>query len=228
MADSQTVPPPVLYKYCPHDRVDILKNRQLAFSRRSALNDVFEMQPHVDLQYPGTTTSREEDNRIVNGTLEGIIVLCLSDAWDNIPMWSYYAEAHKGFVIGLDSAHEFCSNLEPVTYSQDYPVVDLESGFSRAIFHKFEQWKHEREWRSFRMFAFDSKEYLQPKGRDGVYLYDFPPGLVREVVLGHRMCAKTKSELRTSLCTPEYRHVCVYQAAPDDRAWRLVRQPVKW
>ena len=69
------------------------------------------MQPLVDLQYPGTTTSRKDDYRIADGTLENIIVLCLSDAWDTIPMWSYYAEAHKGFVIGLDSAHEFYSNL---------------------------------------------------------------------------------------------------------------------
>jgi hypothetical protein len=225
MGDSPIVPPPVLYKYCPHERVDILRNRQIAFSRRSALNDVFEMRPFVDLQYPGTTTSREDDDRIVSGALEDIVVLCLSDAWDNIPMWSYYAEAHKGFVIGLDSGPEFCSNLGPVTYTRDYPVVDLDSGFRRAIFHKSEQWRHEREWRSFR---FDNKEYSNPGNHHDVHLCHFQPDLIREVVLGHRMDDKTRSELRMSLCTAEYQHVRVYQAAPDDHTWRLVRQPAKW
>jgi hypothetical protein len=228
MVDSPVVRPPVLYKYCPPERADMLKSRQIAFSSRLALNDIFEMRALVDLQYPGTTTSREDDDRIVSGALENIIVLCLSDAWDNIPMWSYYAGAHTGFVIGLDSAPEFCSNLGPVTYSLDYPVVDFESGFNRPIFHKSEQWKHEREWRSFRMLAFNGKEYSHPENNHDVYLDHFSPDLVREVFLGHRMTADTRRTLCASLCTPEYQHVCVYEAAPDDHAWRLVRRPVKW
>ena len=97
----------ILYKYCPPERASILHEHKIAYSHRSALNDVFEMQPSVQLQFSGKLTSPANDRKIVHETLDSALVLCLSETWDNIPMWSYYADGHKGFVIGLAAGHGF-------------------------------------------------------------------------------------------------------------------------
>jgi hypothetical protein len=34
-------------------------------------------------------------------------VLCLSERWDSLLMWSHYSNSHKGFVIGLRTEHDF-------------------------------------------------------------------------------------------------------------------------
>jgi hypothetical protein len=42
-------------------------------------------------------------------------------------MWSYYADAHQGFVIGFNARHNFFEELTlaPVYYSTQYPTVRL-------------------------------------------------------------------------------------------------------
>ena len=219
----------ILYKYCPPERASILHEHKIAYSHRSAINDVFEMQPSVQLQFSGKLTSPANDRKIVHETLDSALVLCLSETWDNIPMWSYYADGHKGFVIGLAAGHGFFngSRARPVTYCAEYLVVNHKAGFEAAIFNKFEQWKHEREWRSLRVLDHDDAEYSQTDNNNGAYLYKFAPELVKEVVLGCRIENTTRTDLCTSLSVSEYQHVSVYEAKPDDGNWKLVRRLTK-
>jgi hypothetical protein len=223
----QSPVPEVLYKYCPHERVDVLQNRKIAFTRGQALNDIFEMQPNASLQFPGSTTSPEEEERLVRETLEEAFILCLSDSWHNIPLWSYYAEGHGGFVIGLASAHPFFADLtlDRVQYEENYPVVDHKSGFFKAVFHKFKGWRHEQEWRCFHVPSEDGVEFSE-HGPD-VYLYGFDPALICEVILGNRIITEHRCEILGALRLAEYGHVKVYDAVPDRHAWKLQRQPCK-
>src|SRR3982751_4501322 len=41
------LPPPRLYKYCASDRRDFFQTRRLRFSQPGALNDPFELRPHI-------------------------------------------------------------------------------------------------------------------------------------------------------------------------------------
>ena len=158
---KENIPPPVLYKYCRGERDDILHGCSVRFTQGSELDDIFEMRPLIAFdvdayaagrravaeRYPGVlevpAVTAEEHHRLVDETLQEVLVLSLSSAWDIVPMWSYYAECHRGFAIGFDSSSElFCQeSLAPVVYSAEYPTSGDE--FQQAIFTKYHQWKHE-------------------------------------------------------------------------------------
>jgi len=92
-------------------------------------------------------------------------VVSLSDTPTNPLMWSYYAEEHRGFVLGFDSdSPPFkappegtqllgrCHRVNYVLFKPPWPgsafTADSEVEFLRLmLLVKSIQWQHEREWR---------------------------------------------------------------------------------
>ena len=86
-------------------------------------------------------------------------VASFSEVWDSIPMWSYYANSHKGVCIKYNfnllnkediTNKNILQSLQKVWYSDNRPIDDkaLYSPFVKGI-----DWAHEREWRLFRDFG---------------------------------------------------------------------------
>lgn len=53
-------------------------------------------------------------------------ILCLSEACDNLPMWSHYSDSHKGVVLELQSISNLDSPwlmAQPVVYQDSPPVL---------------------------------------------------------------------------------------------------------
>jgi len=81
-------------------------------------------------------------------------VFCLCEKNDNYLLWSYYANAHKGFCVGLNSKNlvvETVSSIAPVAYSDTIPRIDIFEHPSLA-FRKLTEtkaifWQHENEYR---------------------------------------------------------------------------------
>jgi hypothetical protein len=232
--------PRALYKYCGPDRMDVLRNRCIRFTQRQYLNDIYEMRPtvvfdegayttargklantHPEIRDIPVTTSAEHENA-VDSTLQRALVLSLSSEWDIIPMWSYYADSHKGFVIGFNIADPFLAkSTRPVTYTTTFPVMD--NNFEPAIYHKFEQWKHEHEWRSLRVLEHDFPDQTLC---DDTHLFRFSPDAIIEVILGNRMNEDHKCQILENLKDPAYGHVEVFEAVPDSNAWALQRKRI--
>lgn len=83
-------------------------------------------------------------------------VACFSETWESIPMWSYYANAHKGVCLKYDfklldnsniTYKNICSSLQKVWYSEQR-YKDDKGMFTPFV--KSLQWAHEQEWRLFR------------------------------------------------------------------------------
>lgn len=83
-------------------------------------------------------------------------VACFSETWESIPMWSYYADSHKGVCIKYDFSlldasdsrfEKIIPSLHKVWYSEQR-FADAKDTF--APFVKSLQWAHEQEWRLFR------------------------------------------------------------------------------
>ena len=220
--------PNILYKYMGMERASIFACRRFAFTAHCLLNDIFEMRPKVSLNTSSLLARHDDETMIVHSTLDEAAVLCLSESWDIIPMWSYYAESHEGFGVGLSLASSFFSGREPipVSYCQEYPVVTLEAGFRDAVYTKFDQWQHEHEWRCLAVPSEDGQKYEHPVGKNGVYLAELEPDLIAEVILGHRIDNETERYILGPLKSSEYAHVQIYRAKPDPNAWRLTRQRV--
>ena len=110
--------PPILYKYCSPERADIIERKRIRFTVPRKLNDPFEMIVQTNDLDPG----------ILKATFEEAAILCMSEDWDTILMWSHYADSHKGFVLGLDTSSPFFADRDrapmKVEYGEDKAVID--------------------------------------------------------------------------------------------------------
>jgi hypothetical protein len=98
--------------------------------------------------------------------LAGAKILCFSEVYDSLLMWSHYAENHTGAVLEFEASEEGDSALkkaERIRYSAKMPrlmteqgLVQFFSGQARlnpnavmhdSIYVKASDWSYEKEWR---------------------------------------------------------------------------------
>src|SRR5579862_2843271 len=94
MAKAQTddtLTPLVLYKYLPPDRIDLLLDMEIRFSRPSDFNDAF------DSHYVVTASDSKtvSDGKTARSRLKNRLgIFCLTESRDNHLMWVHYAKNH--------------------------------------------------------------------------------------------------------------------------------------
>ena len=241
--------PKILSKYCPAGRIDVLKGRCIRFTQETDLNDVFEMKPpgvaadpliwaraceELERLNPGLTwrppaPSTSERQERSHDVLRDVLVLCVSAEWDIIPMWAYYTDSNKGFVIGFDAETGFFSgDLKEVKYADSRPAFKGGPGdFDAAIYTKSKYWNHEHEWRDFRILGKDRPIKSFPPSDDPhlqVHLFKFNSKAVAEVTLGNRMSNEHRSAMIRILHHPDYEHVTIWQAMPSINEFELRRE----
>ena len=100
-------------------------------------------------------------------------VASFSETWESIPMWSYYANSHKGVCLKYDfdllnknedSFNRITASLHKVWYSEKR-FKDSKGVFTPFV--KSLQWAHEQEWRLFRE---SQDEYLSIPCLSEIYL----------------------------------------------------------
>ncbi len=106
-----------------------------------------------------TDAGRKEltEGHFINMDAHGI--LSLTSEANNMQMWSYYAESHKGVVLAFSMKFENFLDLEnilpvEVKYSHDFPVISFyDSNLSKLAETgtKAKSWEHEKEWRLVRI-----------------------------------------------------------------------------
>jgi hypothetical protein len=117
-------------------------------------------------------------------------ILCLSDKYDNLLMWSHYADSHKGICIQFDmnKARNYFLRILNVDYSDLYPVinpaVDNESiMYTKALLTKSTAWQYEDEWR---MTAY----------KEGPNYFQVPAGMITSILLGAYIGIKKQQLLK--------------------------------
>lgn len=167
----------ILYKYMPF-RIEFLENLLLRATGKESLNDPFEFEPSVEfvsdlLMKTGNsilgTTKSEIENRhsdIVSYPVakatgwnikKSFGVICFSETHDNLLMWAHYAENHTGFVVGIDSEHEFFKTKyadERIDYAGKVHRVlyrkrrvEDSDRFAELFLTKSDEWMYEKEHR---------------------------------------------------------------------------------
>lgn len=125
-----------------------------------------------------------ENNKIFAATYDTLVtarvgVLCFSEVYDDILMWSHYADCHKGICLVYETKYEFFAHAQPVRYQAKRPVVNpvtqsTEQMLDNAIFTKSTAWAYEKEWRIL--------HYNQ-----GVGERQSPPIALKAIILGVAM-----------------------------------------
>lgn len=83
---------------------------------------------------------------------KNIFCTCFSETYDNILMWSHYADQHRGCCIAFKSNHLKVppfAEIQPVEYVDERPRLwddDIQSQLDLP-FKKNSMWSYEREWR---------------------------------------------------------------------------------
>ena len=128
----------ILYKYCPWDdyaKENLMKS-QLYPQVASKENDPFDHLPAFNRQDWVTKIAKvhrlpvlrvnKDYNKFIDYWINDIkshtFIICLSKEYNDILMWSHYADSHRGICIGYDASK--CTNrIIPVAYSNKRVVI---------------------------------------------------------------------------------------------------------
>jgi hypothetical protein len=158
----------ILYKYRSLENfehvLDIIPNQRLHCSTYPELNDpfegIFETRIHsIMIGMQNKTYQKVED--FFEGNIDKIRICSLSSDLNDVRLWSYYADGHKGIVFEIDfSGLEERSGskiIYPVTYSEKLPrgvspqeTALLLQGWTKpqhVLSQKTKHWEFESEYR---------------------------------------------------------------------------------
>jgi hypothetical protein len=206
--------PTKLYKYRPLATdlqaamvKHVIVDSKFYFAPPGAFCDPFEFQ----VQHEGRRSRVYEGGWGDNAPSVGL--LSLSEKRDDILMWSFYADWHRGICMGfrVDPACPFFSRIREVLYRDDMPG----SGERRASQTKFlarylaksRAWQHEREWRIIEEGA-------------GGELRSYPTRSLCEIVLGCRIAKDREAQVRR--WASGLPHVAVKKAEVDPCRYALL------
>jgi len=144
-------------------------------------------------------------------------ILCLTENPKSIPMWSHYADKHRGVVFQFDKSRlldehgkDKCFNVD---YRKDFPslkeyvdCVEKDDSLKLCkLFYctKHKEWENEREWRIF------SKKDV----------HDIPDGMLTGIILG---CKNEEKDLIIALNSQRERPITIYYAEQSKKSFELV------
>lgn len=157
-------------------------------------------------------------------------IISLSKTWSNIPMWSYYANSHKGFCIGFHEEKirdaRIFGKAGDVTYKDNFPEIKptanknlqeaLENSFNKQ-FVKSKAWEGEEEYRLLKNFfptaPTSSKERVFKINHD----------TIAEVILGINSTKETKREI-FEICKKQ--NLVLYQAKKSDFKFKIEKERI--
>ncbi len=150
--------------------------------------------------------------------LESLAVCRLFKSPDNPVLWERYGDNYRGFVVELDGGHSYFMHpkhkeqpqvLRPVTYSNERPSVKARVQPFPSLFYRGEGWSFEQEVRLVR--PKESADKVANAGHQDFYLFNFPPGLVKQVITGCNASPEDRKQLK-QLLSVDLRYKKVKQA----------------
>lgn len=154
----------------------------------------------------------------------GIISFCIN--WNNVVLWSHYADCHKGYCIGFyeekfRKAGTFGRGGK-VKYKKDKPKIHpLEDDFMLKAFiethTKSINWRHEKEYRITKLF------YPQiPSNSDRKI--NFTDDFIKEIIIGSEASDETINEI-LSITKP--RNLTTYRMEKLRMKYKLIKKKIK-
>ncbi|MEQ9378910.1 MAG: DUF2971 domain-containing protein [Imperialibacter sp.] len=162
---------------------------------------------------------REHLNDIRRQHIRRWAFCALSESPDNILMWSHYANAHRGIVIGYEFENlgnrmtfqkvKYQDYLDEFNWLEFGRFMDGEEGFGSKILEdlslKLKEWEYEKEWRIW-------------ANGEGYYYYS--KNEIKEVYFGINCQKDTKMLVARIMELPE--DVKIYEMDTRRKPFRLV------
>jgi hypothetical protein len=140
------------------DYVDDLIKKLSPLIKSNNMNLESEMKQMSDRVRDIETYQKEYENMKFGSNNEKLGILSLSTSWEEILMWSHYADNHQGYCVGFDEYKMRYSKLFGmgglVHYPVDYEMPRINpldrsnlKEASKIEFTKSKNWKYEQEYR---------------------------------------------------------------------------------
>jgi hypothetical protein len=180
--------PDAFYKFTSAERaIEIVKNKQLWFSSPKNFNDPFDCNINlIDFQpseeqiktvinekvQRNRKTRRQEIQKNkrnayrirnqfaeqLNEMFQNSGICCFSEKYENILLWSHYAENHRGICLGFNRGISKIATMSgKVQYRDNYEKALFFGMKGEAIYHlvftKSKDWSYEQEIRAVRILS---------------------------------------------------------------------------
>lgn len=210
-------PPTRLFKYCPPERVDVLRSGKIRFTPAKDLNDPFEINAKPD--YSQCNAEDADVLRRQSQEVRGLIakhwgILSLTTRESNLQMWAHYAAGHRGFLLEFNTSDQFFHPVGrkggflgpfPVKYGSEPPNCDHMQ--LDAYLHKGIDWSSEDEWRMFNSDA----DYAEKWGN--VHLFELPATAIKAIYLGNLVSEELKKDWAKFISNDSrYQHVQLFNS----------------
>lgn len=192
---------------------DIILENHLYLAIPSTFNDPFEYRftmPHEQLS---NGLSEEKSQYTADYMFEHLRqsmgVVSFSTQSDNILMWSYYADNHRGICIEFNASIQdtVLSKARPVFYQDSFPKVTINPReMKQILLSKSSKWAHEKEWRII--------------DKEGGRRLKFEPTTLRSIILGCQISDFNKERI-LKLLHRLNRPLNIYQAKIRQGHYRL-------
>lgn len=150
-------------------------------------------------------------------------IFCMTTTYENLLMWSHYADEHQGAVIALDSADNLFEGAALVEYTNDRTVFNLASPMKdheslntlgKIIRQKSIHWSYEQEWRKVFEPLTEKDANIDPQ------IGYIPTTTVKAIYLGCKMPQHDRQEILHIIQT-KLPHVKVYESKPEKNKFKL-------
>lgn len=146
--------------------------------------------------------------------LDAVGVCSVSETFENVLMWSHYADEHRGLCFQFNASRyrPFFGRAQKVLYRTEMPVLNrikksnLEN-LEAALLTKAADWAYEREWRII--------DHEQNAG-----VRQFPAEDLCGVILGYRISEENAAEVREAV-RKIHPTVVVYKAMPHPSEFKI-------
>lgn len=217
-----------LHKYVTIDTLKKVVAGGIRFTQPGAFNDPFELVPELhapdyneqnininfDLQAPrrqppigelpenfrSDSCSDVNSRKIVSELKKSIGILCLSQTYNSLLMWSHYADEYKGAIVTFNHDHEFFNGLIEVEYKKYRPKKDISAYACEKspipiaeLCVKPKEWQYESEIRIVRSLA-DCRN-VGDLGEYPIYVMDIPVECIKSITMGERTPVKEQREI---------------------------------
>jgi hypothetical protein len=236
--------PKRLYKYLAAERVDVLAKKRIRFTQPCFFNDPFEFRPGMPVAgkegdigwFEAQTAQHRNAGYAEKSRLYRI--LSLTEKKDSIPMWTHYADSHRGFVLGFDTKSDFikravgAEELRSVEYRRQR--ISLTRGLEEApwthpdaiLQTKSKEWEYEQEWRWVEPAPAENAELVTASNGELLFLRPLPPDSVCEIILGRRADRCLIESILALKSGPDYAHVELCQVRTNDSYYKLDISPL--
>jgi hypothetical protein len=208
-----------LHKYITIGTLKKIIGGSIRFTQPGAFNDPFELVPELhapktdnkdisisfDLQAPrrkppvgelpddfrSEFCSDLNSRKIVQELNNSIGILCLSQTYNSLLMWSHYADEYRGAIVTFNKEHDFFKGLIEIDYRENRPKKDISAYINSAepvpiseLCIKPKDWQYESEIRVIR--SLNDCVKVAVGENHPVYVMDIPIECIKSVTLGER------------------------------------------